>query len=110
MRFSKPGTSSVYSFSLDDVNEERTVLTEDLAMAAARAAFDTSDGNKQEWIPLADGRTAAPDGTPDKYLYRNTLNPNRGMILFVSKNSRVKRVAIIELKGRTVSCEIHVPK
>ena len=58
------------------------------------------------WRPSEDDRTASPDGTPDKYLVRNTLNANSGYIVFHNEREKRQRFVNIELASDRVTCQV----
>jgi len=65
-----------------ELNDPPDFLTDDLALSKAREAMEQDGYGGPLWRPIEDDCTASPDGIPDKYLNRNTLNPNEGSILF----------------------------
>ncbi len=57
-------------------------LTETEALRIADLAMEAAGYPTSGWLPLKDDRSQAPDGRPDEYLVRNTIDPNDGMIMF----------------------------
>lgn len=55
-------------------------LTEARALELLPDMLERAGMEPDDWSVLEDDRAAAPDGTPEKYLLRNTINPNRGVI------------------------------
>ena len=88
-------------------------LSEDLAVAKARQSLARDGYDLSVWKPSRDNRSHAPDGTPDVYLVRNTLNPNDGSIVFVDTSSRDQnpsRIVSVGLKGDQLECTVVTPK
>ena len=88
-------------------------LTDDLAVAKARQTLALDGYDVSVWQPSEDDRSKAPDGTPDVYLVRNTINPNRGFIEFLDTNRTDRnpsRIVTVELKGEHVECQVLLPK
>ena len=56
-------------------------LTEARALELAPDLLRRAGMEPDDWEMQEDDRAAAPDGTPERYLVRNTLNPNDGSIL-----------------------------
>jgi hypothetical protein len=101
-------TSHEHSFSVTNA----VFLTEDVALSKAQASMALEGFDLSTWVPHGDGRTVAPDGTPDLYLARST-EPNSGTIQFVnlqpmgtnvrSVDSRLVRV---RLARGTITCMV----
>lgn len=88
-------------------------LTNDLAVSKAQETLRLDGYDLSAWRPLKDDRSKAPDGTPDEYLVRNAIDPNRGQIQFVDTRNRDRnpsRVVLMELKGDRLKCEVETPK
>jgi hypothetical protein len=77
-------------------------LTEDLAMLKARETLQRDVPDAALWEARPDDRSAAPDGRQDKYLCRNTVNPNQGRIKFRGPNDQYRYVRIELLADRIV--------
>jgi hypothetical protein len=84
-------------------------LTDEIALSKAREALSLDGYDTSAWQPGEDDRSKAPDGTPDRYLVRNTLDPNRGSIRFLDKRVDSRYVQV-ELKGDRVHCQVIIPK
>lgn len=92
------------------INDPPAFLTESLALSMALEALDSDGLNSKEWAAQEDDRSKAPDGTPDRYLVRNTLNPNHGTILFVRHDKALVRYVRVELHGDVIECQVWRPK
>ena len=84
-------------------------LAEEVALDKARAALARDGFAVQNWHPVPDGRTSAPDGRRDVYLARDLAAPSRGSLLFT--NARDERFFVhLELDGNRVVCQRITPK
>ena len=79
-------------------------LTEQFVIAKARETLAKEGYNPDEWeITRAhEGPSTAPDGTPDKYFRRFSLNPNEGRLTFIKGNRH--RTYDVQLEGNRVNC------
>jgi hypothetical protein len=84
------------------LSEHPLFLSEDLALEKARSAL-VLDGFGQDYQPVPDGRTSAPNGRQDVYLVRNTKNPNDGWLIFTNTTGERLDVSI-ELTGQRLMC------
>lgn len=57
-------------------------LTEDDALAIANSAMEAAGYPTDQWLVVPDDRTQAPDGRPDGYFVRNSIDPHRGTFMF----------------------------
>jgi hypothetical protein len=89
-------------------NDETAYLQEALALRVGAMALANADMG--EWHPLGDGRTKAPDGTVDRYLVRNTVDPRKGKILYENTTTGRWLLAKFEMSGDRVSCRLVAPK
>jgi hypothetical protein len=89
-------------------------LTDDVAVEKARHALALDGFDAFVWQPSKDDRTKAPDGTPDVYLVRNSLNPNDGWIMFRDTtrkdDPKATRIVTVELKGDRLDCVVVRPE
>jgi hypothetical protein len=81
-------------------------LSEETALKYSRRAIANHVENEAQWIPLQDERTQSPDGRRDRFLARNSLNPNRGVIVFKNMTSGHVLAVTCESYGQTITCEI----
>jgi hypothetical protein len=79
-------------------------LTEQLAMTKGTETLVLDGFSPMDWKPWADDRTKAPDGQPDRFLLRNTINHNLGTIMYQKDNGQVRFVSV-ELVGDRVICQ-----
>lgn len=93
-----------------DLLDTPKFLTDTLALAEARDAMRLERLSAEDWQPLEDHRTVAPDGKPDNYLVRNGINPNRGFIQFLNRHRSTDLLVTIELEENRVTCRITRPK
>jgi hypothetical protein len=85
-------------------------LTDELALQKAAEALALDEPDRR-WQPKEDGRTVDPDQKRDKYLCRNGLNPNQGVIFFLQKSEETSgRFVSIKLHGDRVTCQVTKPK
>lgn len=101
---SRIGTSHTYTLS-----QSPRFLTEELAMTKARDALSRDGYDVAVWQPIRDGRTAAPDGRTDEFMARNTVTPNRGVIMFTSTIASPRLVSVT-LDGSRVICQTSIAK
>jgi hypothetical protein len=74
-------------------------LTDDRAATIGREVMNRDGFPEHAWKLMTDDRTKAPDGRPDQFLTRNTINPNRGYVYFRCDNSPTpQRLVNIELR------------
>jgi len=93
----------LHTFVLEQTPE---FLAESLAIEKAQEAMRRDDFNLLEWEIAEDDRSQAPDGSQDKYLSRNTLNPNDGCLMFVNNVQSQVRSVRIQLHGSEVRCQV----
>jgi hypothetical protein len=55
-------------------------LTDDLALGKAFEALAAQGFDTNKWLPATYSRTKAPDGTDDRFLCRNVVDDNSGVI------------------------------
>jgi hypothetical protein len=84
-------------------------LTEAFALSQARHNLKLDGLDPGVWHPVPDGRTSAPDGRRDEFMARNTVTPNRGVVMFTNRAASVRFVSI-ELSGRRVVCQTSIGK
>jgi hypothetical protein len=77
-------------------------LVEQIAIEKAAEAL-ALDGLGSDFQPIPDSRSSAPDGVPDQYLVRNTLNPNMGDLAF-SNTVGARFFVTVELQDRKLTC------
>ena len=81
------------------VSAGETFLTDDRAATIGREVMNRDGFPEPAWKLMTDDRTEAPDGRPDRFLTRNTINPNRGCVSFHCDNSPTPdRFVNIELR------------
>lgn len=102
---SRSGPLHVY-----EIDDPPDFLTDELALAKAQEAMEQDGFGGPSWRPNEDDRTASPDGTPDKYLVRNTINPNNGYILFFNERENRQRIVQIEFGDGRMTCQLWFPK
>jgi hypothetical protein len=74
-----------------------TFLAEDRAITITREVMSRDGLVESRWMIVPDDRSKAPDGRPDRYLFRNGQNLNRGMIHFHLDGARMSdRLVTIE--------------
>ena len=87
------------------VSSPQPFLSDDLALAQARAALHVQGFNTNRWRPAGHSRTRAPDGTNDRYLSRNVVNDNLGIVTFVNNDGKFRGVHL-RLTNDTVLCVV----
>jgi len=92
-----------------ELSEQPQFLTDQLALAKARETLTRDGYDVSVWQPTRDGRTTAPSGRPDEFLTRNTVTPNRGVIMFTSTTASPRFVSV-ELDGSRVVCQTSIAK
>jgi len=81
-----------------------TFLTDERAAAIGRDVMELDGYPKSTWTLMTDDRTKAPDGRPDQYLTRNSINANRGFVYFYSASSPTpQRFVNIELRNGEIT-------
>lgn len=96
----------LHTFRLRD---QPDFLSDETALECASLAMSLDGLERAEWKPSEDDRTEAPDGTPDRYLVRNALDPNRGFVQFVRPDGATRQVFVQFQDGR-VECQVWRPK
>jgi hypothetical protein len=105
MNYARSGPTHTFSLPHDI-----DFLTEEVALKKSRETLALDGFDVSHWEPIEDGRSTAPDGVADKYLNRNTLNPNRLSVLFIDHQRRESRVVILELQGNQLTTFVWLPK
>ena len=83
-----------------------TFLTDDRAAAIGREVMNRDGFPETTWKLMNDDRTKAPDGRPDRFLTRNTINPNQGSVYFHCNNSPTpQRFVNIELRDGEITAQ-----
>lgn len=86
------------------ITEPTPFLEETVALEMAGRTLALDGLTNATWSPVADGRTAAPDGRIDAYLLRNAEEPRRGLLSFT--NSQGARTTFaVEINGTNVVCQ-----
>jgi hypothetical protein len=58
------------------------------------------------WRMMEDDRSKAPDGRPDRFFLRNTIDPNQGVVSFYCEKSQTPtRYVNIEMKNGEVTAQ-----
>ena len=81
-------------------------LSEDLAISNAVEALRQKGLSRKSWAPRPDARTSAPTGEPDRFLARNLVNPNRGVLLFVDSTGTNAYLVNVELIHTSLVCTV----
>ncbi len=103
----KSRTGPVHVFEL---TATPTFLTEPLALTNAYATLKLEGVDTSRYEPYPYGRTKSPDGATDRYLTRNALNSNRGVIMFTSVRDGPVRFVSVELEDNQVRCQSSIGK
>ena len=83
-----------------------TFLTDDRAAAIGREVMNRDGFPESEWKLMTDDRTKAPDGRPDQFLTRNTINPNQGYVYFHCNDSPTpQRFIQVELRDGEITAQ-----
>jgi hypothetical protein len=96
-----------------DLHPAPPFLPEAVALEKARQSLLLDGYDVSVWRASDDDRTKAPDGTPDRYLVRNALDPNSGWIGFrdtSGSDPNGQRIVTVELKSNRVECVVVTPK
>lgn len=95
-----------------EVAEAPTVLTEEMAITFSRKALSNEGFNAWDWEPLEqqDRDHNNHELDDEKYVARNAANKNRASIVFINKHEGKARGITIELKGKSIACEVTIPK
>ncbi len=92
------------------ISKEIPYLTDNIALHFATKLMN-DEGNVDGWLPLEDRRTKSPDGTPDVYVARNSINPNRGYICFRRAGDGQLQVQMeYDSDTHTIECQLWYPK
>jgi hypothetical protein len=90
-----------HSFPL---GEQPALLSETLALEKAREVLGLEGFAPDLWEPCEDGRTSAPDGTPDRYFVRSDPNlvdmegaAAGGYVILRRTTDGLRRIVHIEL-------------
>ena len=92
-----------------ELSEQPKFLSEALAIAKARETLTRDGLNPAVWGPVVEERTKAPDGSVDRFLLRNTINPNHASIMFTNGTGNTRFVRV-ELEGSRVVCQTSIGK
>jgi hypothetical protein len=83
-----------------------TFLTDDRAATIGREVMNRDGFPESAWKLMTDDRTKAPDGRPDQFLTRNTINPNQGYVYFHCDNSPTpQRFIQIKLRDGEITAQ-----
>ena len=83
-----------------------TFLTDDRAAAIGREVMNRDGFPESEWKLMTDDRTKAPDGRPDQFLTRDTINPNQGYVYFRCDDSPTpQRFIQVELRDGEITAQ-----
>ena len=96
-----------------DIRPAPPFLPDAVALEKARESLARDGYDVSVWRPSEDDRTKAPDGTPDRYLVRNAIDPNSGWIGFRDTSAsdlNPQRIVDVELKGERLECVVVTPK
>ena len=74
-------------FTISPYPRAKPFLTDDRAAAIGREVMSRDGFPESAWKLMSDDRTKAPDGRPDQFLTRNTINANQGYVYFRCENS-----------------------
>jgi hypothetical protein len=98
-----------HAFEIDEVPR---FLSEEMAIAYARKALSIEGFDEGSWEPRAEKevRTTDPNGRPDKYSTRNSLNPNRVSMIFLNKAEKNARCVDVEMQDKRIVCAVTIPK
>jgi hypothetical protein len=93
------------------VTEDMPFLTDDIALRFATRLM-SDEGKRDDWQPREDRRTTSPEGRPDVYLARNSINPNRGYVCFGRAGGDGQLMVQMEYDAdaRTIECQLWYPK
>jgi len=69
-------------------------LTDDLALRKAFEALAVQGFDTNKWFPATYSRTKAPDGTDDRFLCRNVVDDNSGLIRLTNAEGRYRYVQV----------------
>jgi len=108
VKASRSGPLHVY-----DIHPAPPFLPEAVALEKARQSLALDGYDVSAWRASDDDRTKPPDGTPDRFLVRNAIDPSSGWILFrdtSGKDQNPDRIVTVELKGDQVECVVVTPK
>ena len=99
--FFEPHSGREHVFSIASAP---TFLTEELAVEKAREYLAKEGYDLEQWrITTTDrGRSKAPDGTLDRYLYRFNDHPTDGSVVF--SNGKKMRTVSVWLDGSRIVC------
>jgi hypothetical protein len=96
-------TSPVHRFPLP---AGETFLTDDRAASIGREVMNRDGFPQSAWKVMTDDRSKAPDGRPDRFLTRNTVNHNQGSVYFHCDNSPTpQRFVNIEFRDGEITAQ-----
>ena len=84
-------------------------LTEELALAKASDALTRDGLDIKAWRPVPIGRIAVSGARADEFVSRNTMSPNRVVIMFTNGTTSSRFVSV-ELEGSRVVCQTSIGK
>lgn len=90
-------------------SEQSGILAESEAVAITQRAIDASGRNSSEFSTLAWG-TREYEGKPEQTLARNTLNPNRGYVIWRHSSGDPTKTVHVYIEKSDGSCECIVSK
>ena len=92
-----------------ELSERPKHLTEDLALAKARETLVRDGLNTTAWQPVREARSTDADGRTDEFVSRNTVNPNRVVVMFTNATKSARFVSV-ELDGSRIVCRTSIGK
>jgi hypothetical protein len=88
------------------VPSSETFLTDDRAAMVGREVMNLDGFSKSDWKLMNVDGTKAPDGRPDQYLSRNSINPNQGELSFNCPHSSTpQRFVNVELRDGQITAQ-----
>jgi hypothetical protein len=83
-----------------------TFLTDHRAVAVGREVMNRDGFPESAWRLMTDDRTKAPDGRPDQFLTRNTIDPNQGSVFFYCADSPTPaRYVNVAVRNREITAQ-----
>jgi hypothetical protein len=86
------------------LTEQAPFLQEAVALEKAHQALLRDGFTGEAWQPVEDGRTAAPDGRPDRHLARNSTYPLEGSLIFTNGGGAKVKVRV-RIEGTNLICQ-----
>jgi hypothetical protein len=94
-----------------DVDSTREFLTDEDAKLLAGRTMVAEGYDMSEWHPLKASPTTSPAGEKDIFLYRNSLNPRAGFVIYIDGESgRQTRHVEIDFSSGRATTYILIPK